>query len=295
MVWDQLVKYGLPRRSPEYHTADAYRHLTNIFESTGGIFWFDDTLTGDGGSEKVSVMDVSIEVFPMLNPAATLGRTFTREEYRRGAERVVMLGHSLFMRRFGGDPSILGKSLRFGATSRRVVGVMSPDFEFNLRAGTVDIWIPVPLDTRLSWGNATRMIARLKPGVSLETAQAALSVAAKHVDETEHPYTGPHGEDAGYRVKVVTLHEQLLGEFRSVTLILLCAVAAVLLIACVNVANLLLVRALAREKETAVRRALGATTARLVAQWIAESAVLASLGGALGSMAAVWGVKLLVG
>jgi putative ABC transport system permease protein len=294
MVWDQLLKFGLPRRSPEYHTADAYRRLDNIFESTGGVFWFDDTLMSAGGSEHVSVMTVSKEVFAMLAPSAALGRIFTPEEYRAGADRVVMLGHSLFMRRFGGDPSTIGKSIRLGDTSRRVVGVMPPDFDFNLRSGDVDIWIPVPLDTRRSWGNATRMIARLKPGVSLETAQAALSVAAKHVDETEHPYAGPHGEDAGYGVNVVTLHHQLLGEFRTVTLILLCAVAAVLLIACVNVANLLLARAVSREKETAVRRALGATGARLMRQWITESAVLAFLGGALGSIAAVWGVGLLV-
>ena len=127
------------------------------------------------------------------------------------------------------------------------------------------------------------MIARLRPGVSLAAAQSALDAAAKHVDETEHPYTGPHGEDAGYRVKVISLRDQLLGDYRTVTLILLGAVAAVLLIACVNVANLLLVRAVAREKETTVRRALGATEARLIAQWITESAVLALLGGALGS------------
>ena len=151
----------------------------------------------------------------------------------------------------------------------------------------------MPLDTRLSWGNATRMIALLKPGVSLQTAQAALSVAAKHVDETEHPYAGPHGEDAGYSAKVVTLHDQLLGEFRTVTLILLCAVAAVLLIACVNGANLLLVRAVSRDRETSVRRALGATGTRLARQWITESAVLVFLGGALGSIAAVWGAGLL--
>jgi hypothetical protein len=121
-----------------------------------------------------------------------------------------------------------------------------------------------------------------------------LSAAAKHVDETEHPYAGPHGEDAGYGVTVVSLHDQLLGEFRTVTLILACAVAAVLLIACVNVANLLLVRAISREKETAVRRALGATGARLMAQWLTESAVLALLGGTLGAITAVWGLRLLV-
>lgn len=294
MVWDQLLKFGLPRRSPEYHTADAYRHLDNIFESTGGIFWFDDVVMSDSGSEHVSVMDVSREAFSMLAPGAAVGRIFIPEEYRAGVQPVAMLGYPLFVRRFGGDLSIIGKSIRLGATSYRVVGVMSPDFDFSVRSGGVDVWIPVPLDTRLSWGNATRMIARLKTGVSLRTAQAALSVVAKHVDETEHPYAGPHGEEAGYGVTVVSLHDQLLGEFRTVTLILLCAVAAVLLIACVNVANLLLVRAGSREKEAAVRRALGATGVRLMAQWITESAVLAFLGGALGALAAVWGVRLLV-
>ena len=138
------------------------------------------------------------------------------------------------------------------------------------------------------------MLARLKPGVSLAAAQSALSAAAKHVDETEHPYMGPHGEDAGYGVTVVTLHDQFLGQYRTVTLLLLGAVAIVLLIACVNVANLLLVRAVSREKETTVRRALGATTARLIAQWLSEAAVLALIGAALGSVAAIWGVKLLV-
>jgi len=292
MVWDRLAKFNLPRRSPEYHTADAYRRLDNIFESTGGFFGFNTTLPTDAGTERVDVVDVSKEVFSMLAPNAAVGRIFTPEEYGRGADKVVMLGHSLFLRRFGGDPSIVGKSIRLGGASRRVVGIMPPDFEFT--SGGVDVWIPVPLDTRQSWGNATRMIALLKPGVSLAAAQSALSAAAKHVDETEHPYMGPHGEDAGYGVTVVTMREQLLGEFRTVTMILLSAVAAVLLIACVNVANLMLVRAVAREKETAVRRALGATDARLMGQWLTEAGILALVGGALGTVAAVWGVKLLV-
>jgi putative ABC transport system permease protein len=294
MVWDKLTKYNLPRKSPEYHTADAYRHLDNIFDSTGGIYWYDTTLSVNAASERVSLMTVSPQIFEMLAPRAVAGRIFAPEEYRTAADPTVILGSSLFERLFGGDPSILGKSINVGGRSRRVIGVMSPDFDFSMTSADVDLWIPVALDTRQSWGNATRMLARLRPGVSLRAAQSALSAAAKHVDEAEHPYMGPHGEDAGYGVTVVTLHDQFLGQYRAVTLILLCAVAAVLLIACVNVANLMLVRAVSREKETTVRRALGATTAHLIGQWIAESAVLALLGGILGSIAAVWGVKLLV-
>ncbi len=292
-VWDQLLKYNLPRRSPEYHTADAYRHLDNIFETTAGVFWRDETLKGEGGTEQVQEMTVSRGVFPLLAPQTAAGRLFTQDEYREGADPVVILSHALFMRRYGGDASIVGKSIRVGESTRRVVGVMAPSFQFSLST-PIDMWIPVPLETRKSWGNATRMIARLRPGVSLDAAQAALSTAAKHVDETEHPYMGPHGEDAGYRVKILTMHETLLGEFRAATLILLAAVAALLLIACVNVANLLLARAVTREKETAVRRALGATGTRLAGQWLVESAVLALLGGISGSIAAVWGVKILI-
>src|SRR5579863_5278789 len=130
------------------------------------------------------------------------------------------------------------------------------------------------------------MIARLAPGVTLTQAQSALAAAARHVGDTYPLYRGPHGEDAGYRVKVVSFRDQFLGNFRTVTVILLSAVAAVLLIACANLANLLLVRAVSREKETSVRRALGATEGRLFAQWITESAVLSLAGGAIGTLAA---------
>jgi putative ABC transport system permease protein len=292
MVWNRLTKLGLNRLSPVASTAEAYRRLDNIFDSTGGIFWLDRMLTGDTGPERVPGMLVTNQVFDMLAPKATLGRIFTPEEYRPGADPVAILSPSLFSRRYGSDPSILGKSITLDNRSYRIVGVMSPAFEFSLR-GSIDVWTP-KTDTPQSWGNATRMVARLRPGVSLEAAQSALDATAKHVDETLHPYNGPHGEDAGYRVQVVSFRDQFLGDFRTVTLILLCAVAAVLLIACVNVANLLLVRAVSREKETTVRRALGATTARLAAQWMTESAVLALLGGTLGTIAAIWGVKILV-
>ena len=137
------------------------------------------------------------------------------------------------------------------------------------------------------------MLARLKPGVSLQAAQSAIDASARHLNDTVHPHWGPNGEDPGFRASVVSLHDELLGSFRATTLTLLCAVAAVLLIACANVANLLLVRAVAREKETAVRRALGATEGRLIQQWLTEAALLALIGGALGSIAAVWGVRAL--
>jgi putative ABC transport system permease protein len=294
MVWNQLTKLNLNRINPEYRTAAAYRRLDGIFESTGGILPLNRILTGAAGAERVPSMMVSDQVFAMLAPKATLGRIFTPDEYRSNAAPVAMIGPALFLRRFGGDAGVIGKSINLDGVAHRVVGVMSPSFEFNLHIVGVDVWTPRSLDNPKNWGNITRMIAKLRPGVSLQAAQSALDAAAKHVDETEHPYTGPHGEDAGYRVNVISLREDLLGEFRTVTLILLCAVAAVLLIACVNVANLLLVRAVSREKETTVRRALGATGARLIMQWMTESAVLALCGGILGSIAAVWAVKLLV-
>ena len=294
MVWDQLTKLGLNRLNPQYRTAGAYRSLDQIFDATGGLLPLDRILTGDSGAERVPSMMVSDQVFPMLAPRAERGRVFTADEYRSGARPVAVISHSLLMKRYGGDPSIVGKSINLDGVAHLVVGVMSPAFEFSLRIAGVDVWTPRSLENPKNWGNQMRMIARLRPGVSLAAAQSALDAAAKHVDETEHPYTGPHGEDAGYRVRVISLREQLLGDYRTVTLILLGAVAAVLLIACVNVANLLLVRAVSREKETTMRRALGATGARLTAQWMTESAVLALLGGALGSIAAVWAVGLLV-
>ncbi|HVO98826.1 MAG TPA: ABC transporter permease [Bryobacteraceae bacterium] len=293
MVWNQLTVLGLDHLSPVRQSAQAYRALTNIFDATGGFYELNRIVTGAEGAERVPAMMITRQGFEMLAPRAESGRLFTPDEYRPNAEPVTVLSAALFRKRYGGDPSLIGKSITIDGIRTRVVGVLTPDFDFNLRAGGIDLWTP-KIDTPQKWGNSTRMIARLAPGVSLAAAQYALDAAARHVDETDHPYRGPRGEDAGYRVRVVTFREQFLGDFRAVTLILLCAVAAVLLIACVNVANLLLARAASREKEIAVRRALGATGGRLMAQCMTESVVLALIGGALGSTAAVWGVRILI-
>jgi putative ABC transport system permease protein len=290
MVWDQLVKLGIDQFPLRVHTFEVYRQQDRIFDAAG-VFWpLDRTLMGDQGAEEVSTMWVGENVLPMLGVRTSLGRVFTQEEYQKGG--AVILGRSLFLRRFGGDPSIVGKTIRLDGISHTVAGVMASGFDFSLGAAEVDLWTALPLGAGQHW-ETLRMLARLRPGVSLPAAQAAMSAAAKHLEETEHPYRGPRGEDAGYQVKVVSLREQLLGEFRLATLILLSAVGLVLLIACVNVANLLLARAADREKEISVRRALGASNGRLMRQWMTEAGVLAVFGGALGMVASIWGVRIL--
>ena len=294
VVWDSLPKLGLNRLTPKADTAEEYRKLDGIFEMTGGIYPLDRIVTGAAGAERIPGMFVTRDVFAMLRPRAAVGRTFTAGDYDAGAPSVAILGHSFFLRRYAGNPAAIGTTIEMDGRAFVIVGVMPSDFDFSLRGNGTDVWTPKALDKPRDWGNATRMIARLRPGVTLKAAQAAIDAASRQAEEAHHPYTGPHGEDAGYRGVVVSLHEQLLGDFRTATLILLIAVGAVLLVACVNVANLLLVRAVAREKETAVRQALGATRGRLIGQWLTESAVLALAGGSLGALAAVWGTRILV-
>ncbi len=291
MVWDQLLAMRTERLPLMQVSYEGYRGL-NVFESTG-VFWpLDRTVMGGDGAEEVSTMMVSDSVLPMLGASIELGRAFDAEEYRTSAPSVI-LGHRLFQRRFGSDPAIIGKTINLDGIAHKVIGVMARDFEFSLRSSEVDIWSPmIPMRDRHR--ASLRMIGRLRAGTSIAAAQTAVDAAAKHLVETEDMHRGPNGEDPGYRAQVIGLREQLLGDYRSTTLILLSAVAALLLIACVNVANLLLVRAVTREKETAMRRALGASTRQLIRQWTAEAALIALLGGAAGAIAARWAVPLVL-
>ena len=225
----------------------------------------------------------------MLGAAPAIGRGFDGDE--RG--NVAVLSHSLFMRRYAGDPGIVGRTVRLDGRAYTVIGVLRPDFDFSDGAERADIWTPLAFDYGQRLGTL-RMLARLRPGLSLDAARAAMEAEAKHLDETLRPHYGPNGENPGFRVKLVPLRQEMLGDFRTATLILLLAVAAVMLIVCANIANLLLARAVAREKEIAVRRALGASAGRLLRQWMTESAVLVALGATLGFIAAVWGVRVLI-
>jgi predicted permease len=288
IVWEQLRTFGYDRFPMSFETFQNYS-TQPIFESAAAVLPFDGTLTGAGDATLALALGVSPGSFPMLGVTPMLGRAFTEEEGHPGHGAVAILSYAFFMSRFGGDSRVLGRSIALNDETMTIVGVLPAGFNLSLTEFTPDLWVP-----NVRSGGRVEMLARLRPGVSLVAAQSAMDAAAKHFEETSHPFRGPRGEDPGYRVKVTSLHDELLGSFRNSVLVLICAVAAVLLIACVNVANLFWVRSVIREKETAVRRAVGASQARLIRQWLTEAALIAAIGGPLGGIAAHWGVRILI-
>ena len=265
------------------------------------------TLSGEGEAARVTGVIASADLFPLLGTPPALGRTFLPEEDRLGGGsegiRPVVLSHAFWRRQFpgigAGDPRVLGRVVRLDDVPFTVVGVMPEGFAFPLQREPVDLWVSVAVDaepnvyggtipTSRGYMRYDAAIARLKPGVSVDRAQAELSALAAELARA-HPGSGSYTE-----ARVVSALERLVGPARPVLLLLFGAVACVLLIGCVNVANLLLARATVRRREVAVRRALGASRARVVQLLLTESVLLSLLGGALGLLLAVWGVDLLL-
>jgi len=244
-------------------------------------------LTGSGDPQEIRGVPVSAGLFPLLGVQAAFGRTFTEEEDRPGAGRVVLLGYSLWQQRYGADEGILGKEIALSGKSFTVVGVMPSGF----RLPEADLWVPLAVGTN-SWdlersSKNYMVIARLAPGASQESALAELRAYAAGI-ENENPST-----NQGWSAAVIPLQEHLVGNVRKPVLILLGAVCFVLLIACANVANLMLVRAAGRRKELAIRAALGAGRLRIIRQLLAESVLVWLLGGVLGLLLALWGMDLM--
>ncbi len=286
-LWATNPSQGLNRNLVSAPDFADWRHRNRAFEDLTALFGATHNLTGVDEPVRVSSYRVSASFFPLLGVKPALGRTFLPEEERPGWRRVVVLSHGLWQRRFGADTGVIGQTIKLDGEAYTVIGVMPPDFQF---LGQADLWTPLALDAGRSDRSRRFLLVmgRLKPGVTIEQARAEMEAIAGRLGQ-EYPET-----NAGWGVNPVPLREEMFsGDAQLVLGLLIGAVAFVLLIACANVANLQLARAQSRQREIAIRAALGAGRLRLIRQLLAESMLLSLLGGTLGLLLALWGNELL--
>jgi putative ABC transport system permease protein len=288
-VWELTPQKDFPRREASHPDFLDWRNNQSIelaaFTGGGSL-----SLMGHGQPERLQAPGVTTNFFDVLGVHALHGRTFQEGEDVANSERVVVLSYGVWQRLFGGDVNVVNQSINLSGNPCTVVGILPQNFQFAPR-GNADVWIPMrPSPNQLSrrfmhWVN---VIGRIKPGVSLEQAQAEMKAIGQRIEEQHNQ------SHAGTTIKLIPLQEQIVGSVKPVLLALLGAVAFVLLIACANVANLLLARSTARQREIAIRIALGASRGRLIRQFLTESLLLAFVGGSLGIVIAQWGVAALV-
>jgi putative ABC transport system permease protein len=266
-----------------------FRKQATVFEDVAAYTGWNPIMSGDSAAERMPAIQVGDGYFKIMKGEPILGRVFTPEEQEDGKDFVIVLGHGLWQRRFGGDPSVIGRSIQLNSRPYTIVGVMGPDFHplpTTLVSPEGQFYRPVAESYDESQRDARhlRAIARLKPGVTVAQARAEMNVIAQRL-EREHPLTN-HGQGAN----VVSITDDTIGGVRPTLLMIFGAVVFVLLVACANVANLLLARSTARHKEITIRAAIGAGRSRLVRQLLTESLLLALCGGALGLLLATWSV-----
>ncbi len=288
LVWERFGARNQDRNVVNPANYLDWRDRATSFSELAAFGWSQETFTGDA-PELVQGRTVTPNFFRTVGLTPLLGRTFSRAEAESGGPNVLVLSYGLWRRRFGGDSGVVGRSIPVAGGAATVLGVMPPTLR-PMPWGTEEFWAPLRLNegNRARGGRYLMVVGRLKPGVTQTAAQAEMNVITQALQQ-EYP-----GFDTGWTANVVSLTDQVVGSARRALLVVLGAVILVLLIAAANVGNLVLARVEARQRELAVRTALGASRARLVSQWLAESALLALVGGAAGVVLARWGVDLLV-
>jgi putative ABC transport system permease protein len=284
-VWDTLPQLGTaPTSLPDFL---GWKEQNRSFEHLAAFLSGNMFLDAGGGTEETRVGLVTPELFSVFHLSPILGRTFTNEETLPGRFRVAVLSHSMWQNRFGSDPNVLGRTIQLSGAAYTIIGVMPAGFSYPDRA---QLWRPLVIDpARLDPGpHYLNVVGRLKPAVTLAQAQADMSPIAARLSEQYRE------KNAGHGIKLERLTKVVVGDVSLALYVLLGAVGFVLLIACANLANLMLARVGARQKEIAVRTALGASRLRIVRQLLTESIMLAVVGGAAGLLLAIWAVSWIV-
>ena len=286
-IWDKVPAHGVEHNEVALANYLDWRDQNQSFEKLALHRWWSTNLTGVEPPERIQGFLVTGNFFDVIGTRPIMGRGFLEHENQPGSDAVAVITHSLWQRRFGGDPNIINKTIALNSITRTIVGVMPEQFNYPKGA---EVYAPLPITPELARNRQSHsyyVIGRLKPGVSVQSAQSEIDTITSRL-EKQYPET-----NTGLGADVYPIVKDTVRMYDTALWIMMGAVGFVLLIACANVANLMLARASGRQKEIALRSALGASRWRIIRQLLTESVIVALLGGAIGVLIAFWGIDLL--